>query len=61
MYNSSFTGWADGTHIPVCRPGGGLQRPFYCGHHKVFRFRYVSGLKLNIVFDRYTASKHWEL
>jgi len=32
-------GWADGTHVPVCRPGGGLQMPFYCGHHKVHCFQ----------------------
>ena len=32
-------GWADGTHIPVCRPGGGQQMRFYCGHHRVHCFK----------------------
>ena len=31
-------GWADGSHIPVCKPVRG-QRPWYCGHHKTHCFK----------------------
>jgi len=31
-------GFADGTHVPVCRPKRG-QRSWYCGHHKTHCFK----------------------
>ena len=53
-------GWADGSHIPVCKPVRG-QRPWYCGHHKTHCFKVLvvtASNGLMLCFGPFDGSTH---
>ena len=57
---NNCVGWADGTHVPVCKPSIG-QRSFYDGHHKTHCFKllvitFPSGLVLS--YGPFEGSTH---